>query len=84
MLVKTDSKGFVKDTSNRAVLNTDNTALQMYKQRKRLEDAKSTLINKQREEIDELKGLLGKLVQTTFNPAELSNEDFLKIHSKVK
>jgi hypothetical protein len=61
-----DSPGFVRDMSNKALLNSDSSAVLSYKkQRERRNDINEAMadINKLKNEMSDIKGLLMQLLQ---------------------
>jgi hypothetical protein len=61
-----DSPGFVRDMSNKALLNTDSSAILSYKkQRERRNDINEAMadINMLKNEMSDIKGLLMQLLQ---------------------
>ena len=61
-----DSPGFVRDMSNKALLNSDSSAILSYKkQRERRNDINEAMadINMLKNEISDIKGLLMQLLQ---------------------
>jgi hypothetical protein len=62
----TDAPGFVKDLSNKAVVNTDGKGLSSYKlRRQKEEDMKNALddINSLKSELSDIKSLLNQIIQ---------------------
>lgn len=61
-----DTPGYVRDMSNQAVLNNDNSALEAYKKkREKQRELNSTIseINTMKQDINELKTLMQRLLE---------------------
>ena len=62
----TDAPGFVKDLSNKAVVNTDEKGLSSYRiRRQKEEDMKNAIddINSLKSELSDIKNLLNQIIQ---------------------
>jgi|SaaInl3SG_22_DNA_1037383.scaffolds.fasta_scaffold38244_2 hypothetical protein len=57
-----DNEDLVRDVETKAVLNTDLTSLDRYRMRREIEKNKQSEINQMKQEINEIKSMLHKLI----------------------
>lgn len=79
-----DAPGFVKDKSNKAVVNVSNRELEEYKKRRINKQKANQALNTMKEENAELKIMLQRMIKISLNVAELTNDELLEIIEKSK
>ena len=62
-LIKTEIEGIVRDVSNGALLNKDNSRLKAYKMAKKKKQELDSRVNRLENDVSEIKNLLLKLIE---------------------
>jgi len=64
VLVETETVGYVRDTTNMSLINTNKKAYDIYKAQKKIQSQKQSEINDLKNELNSLKELLKSVIES--------------------
>ena len=64
VLVETETKGYVRDTTNMSLINTNKKSYDIYKSQKKIQLKKQEEINELKNELNSLKDLLKTVIES--------------------